>query len=95
MSTVKVMPWGEGQGDHVIINAEDFDPEFHTKFSEASSDVGLNEKIKDALSLLDHTNDEHWTAAGLPEVRVVKDLVGESVSRADIEAVAPELRRNS
>lgn len=27
--TVKVMPWGDGQGDYVIINAEDFDPSKH------------------------------------------------------------------
>lgn len=27
--TVQVMPWGDGQGDYVIINAEDFDPSKH------------------------------------------------------------------
>ena len=27
--TVKVMPWGDGQGDYVIINAEDFDLSKH------------------------------------------------------------------
>lgn len=27
--TVKVMPWGDGHGDYVIINAEDFDPSKH------------------------------------------------------------------
>jgi hypothetical protein len=30
VETIKVKPWGEGQGDHVVINAEDFDPEVHT-----------------------------------------------------------------
>lgn len=29
MKTIKVKPWGEGQGDHVLINEEDFNPEFH------------------------------------------------------------------
>jgi len=30
--TIKVKPWGDDQGDHVLINAEDFDPAIHTKF---------------------------------------------------------------
>ena len=32
MGILKVKPWGKGQGDHVLINAEDFDPKFHKKF---------------------------------------------------------------
>lgn len=27
--TIKVKPWGEGQGDYVEINADDFDPAVH------------------------------------------------------------------
>lgn len=34
MKTIKVKPWGQGQGDFVIINAEDFDPNFHEKLEE-------------------------------------------------------------
>jgi hypothetical protein len=29
MNTVKVKPWGEGQGDHVLIDSVDFDPTRH------------------------------------------------------------------
>ena len=29
METILVKPWGAGQGDHVIINAADFDPAVH------------------------------------------------------------------
>lgn len=32
MDVLKVKPWGEGQGDHVLINAEDFNPEVHELF---------------------------------------------------------------
>jgi hypothetical protein len=32
METMKVKPWGEGQGEFVVINAEDFDPKVHTPF---------------------------------------------------------------
>ncbi|MGZ3309098.1 MAG: hypothetical protein ACXU8R_11320 [Xanthobacteraceae bacterium] len=29
MQTMKVKPWSEDQGDHVLINKADFDPERH------------------------------------------------------------------
>ena len=32
MATMKVKPWGEGQGDHVLINEDDFDPDVHVPF---------------------------------------------------------------
>ena len=34
METIKVKPWGEGQGDYVVINAEDFDQEQHEKLED-------------------------------------------------------------
>jgi len=34
VETMKVKPWGEGQGDFVEINKTDFDPEFHVAFDE-------------------------------------------------------------
>lgn len=30
MKTMKVKPWGKRQGDYVLINESDFDPEKHT-----------------------------------------------------------------
>ena len=32
--TIKVKPWGEGQGEFVVINKDDFDPEKHQLFGE-------------------------------------------------------------
>ena len=32
MATMKVKPWGKGQGDHVVIEVENYDPKFHKKF---------------------------------------------------------------
>jgi hypothetical protein len=37
MGTIKVKPWGDGQGDHVVINEADFDPEKHTKLTESKA----------------------------------------------------------
>ena len=35
MKTMKVQPWGKGQGDHVIINESDFNPDFHKPIGES------------------------------------------------------------
>tara|TARA_Y100001951_G_C11198157_1_gene215535 strand:+ start:464 stop:604 length:141 start_codon:yes stop_codon:yes gene_type:complete len=32
METMKVKPWGKDQGDFVVINKDDFDPEKHEEF---------------------------------------------------------------
>lgn len=32
IKTMKVKPWGKNQGDYVIINEDDFDPERHTPY---------------------------------------------------------------
>jgi len=34
METVNVMPWGEDQGDYVVINKDDFDPKKHKLYKE-------------------------------------------------------------
>lgn len=35
MKTIKVQPWGEDQGEYVLINEEDFEAGFHEAFGEA------------------------------------------------------------
>ena len=46
--TIKVQPWGEGQGDHVVINEADFDSKFHKLLDEAGSAGG---KASDGLGV--------------------------------------------
>lgn len=55
----------------------------------------MNDKIKAALAELDVTNDDHWTAEGVPRLDVVKDLVGVAVSRADITGAAKQFTRTN
>lgn len=56
MNVLKCKPWGEGQGDHVLVNEEDFNPDFHQLFDEAEGDAvkpskGLNvDQLKAALT---------------------------------------------
>ena len=49
--------------------------------------------IKAAVEGLDPKNDKHWTQAGLPEVAAVKEALGADVTRAQIEAAAPDAKR--
>ena len=37
MPVIQVQPWGEGQGDFVLIEDYDFNPDFHVLFGEAAS----------------------------------------------------------
>lgn len=48
-----------------------------------------------AVTQLDHANDEHWTKTGEPAVDAVKAIVGGNVTRADIEAAAPDFNREA
>jgi hypothetical protein len=51
-------------------------------------------RIREAVSVLDHKTDAHWTKAGLPATEAVSSLVGSDVSRADIDAAASDAKRN-
>lgn len=51
------------------------------------------EEITTAVSMLDATDDAHWTAAGLPAVDAVAELTGKAVTRKAIEEAAPDAKR--
>ena len=49
--TMKVQPWGEDQGDYVLINAGDFDPKVHKKFGAESGGSPSAPRLETALPL--------------------------------------------
>lgn len=55
----------------------------------------MSDKLRQALAKLDIGNDDHWTTEGLPRLDVMKDLVGEPVTRADITAAAKGFSRKT
>lgn len=59
----------------------------------ASGEAATADEIKTAVEMLDKANDAHWTAAGLPAVDAVAELVGKSVTRANITETAPDAKR--
>lgn len=44
MQTMKVKPWADGQGDHVVINKADFDPDKHESLDTDSETEATTEQ---------------------------------------------------
>lgn len=54
-----------------------------------------DKQILDAVNQLDRTNDNHWTADGLPRIETVRLLAGDStLTREQVNAAAPDFKRN-
>ncbi len=50
--------------------------------------------IREAVSKLDKENDDHWTGDGLPSMKAVENLVGDSsIKRKDVTQVVGDFRR--
>jgi len=62
---------------------------------DAAEEAARGVDILTAVGMLDHDNDDHWTAAGLPVVEFVAQLTGHPVTRAAITAAAPDVRRTA
>jgi len=71
MQTMKVKPWGAGQGDHVVINREDFDATVHEALEPV--DVIVGESSGETLSAVSNEQHESPTA---PAKRGRKAKVG-------------------
>lgn len=52
MKLLKVKPWGEDQGDHVLINEEDFNPDVHELFDGKPADGSLESKTAAELKAI-------------------------------------------
>lgn len=46
-----------------------------------------------ALELLEHDNKDHWTARNDPSTDAVKTITGLEVTRAELDAIAPNFKR--
>ena len=52
------------------------------------------ETVANALQALDPANDEHWTSRGVPSIEALTKMLGQAVTRAEIEAAAPDFTRS-
>lgn len=76
--TMLVKPWGEEQGDHVVINVDDFDPNFHTPLEGAEKTAGGE----------GGTAPQNLTAAQLKEALTAKGIEFKgNASKAELQAL--------
>lgn len=61
--------------------------------SSAAANEQPREGVKEAVSNLDHENDEHWDENGKPKLAAVSDFAGERVTRQAVELAAPGYNR--
>ena len=55
----------------------------------------MSKSILAALQQLDSSNDNHWTADGMPRLDTIKVLTGEEVTRAQVTEAAPYFNRTN
>lgn len=67
----------------------------HNAAAAPAEDDDRAELIRTAIEGLDAKDDAHWTDAGLPAVDAVSEALGETVTRAEIKAAAPDAKRSS
>lgn len=79
--------------DAITRERDDLKTEVAELRKEAAASGPDPELIKAAVDGLNPKNDDHWTQAGLPEVAAVKAALGADVTRAQIEAAAPDAKR--
>jgi len=86
---LRSVPSGDGHEDTGIPSAEDrFEATSHHKTDPV--------KLLDAMGQLDKNDEAHWTMTGKPRVDVVCKFYGsESLTRADLDAVWPDLVKSS
>ncbi|MNO57698.1 HeH/LEM domain protein [compost metagenome] len=70
--TLKVKPWGDGQGDFVVINEADFDPDLHELLGETEK-PGKAPGIDDIRAALTTRSIQFDAKAKKPELQKLLD----------------------
>lgn len=52
-------------------------------------------QILEALKLLDHADDAHWTKQGHPNINVLVETLGFKITKADLAVAAPDFVRHA
>lgn len=92
LETVKVMPWGTGQGDFVEVNLCDFNPESHTPFDAVeAAKVGITEAQADP-DKGDAEGDDDNDAQGSMKVGDIRAALTAKGVQFDPKAKKAELR---
>lgn len=83
MKTIKVKPWGPEQGDFVLINEEDFNPDFHALLDAAESDKPKVLSIDELRAALTEKGVEFPVSAKKAELKALLDAADTNKSERD------------
>lgn len=73
MSTIQVKPWGKDQGDFVLINEKDFNPEVHELHGSEKSKAKGGMTAKELREKLTELNVEFKVSASKDELQDLFD----------------------
>lgn len=73
------------------------DDDTKTSLSQAAATTARIDPVPlpDAVAALDPNDDSHWTSGGKPRIEAVADITGKPVTRAEIDAAAPGVTRET
>lgn len=77
MKTIKVQPWGEDQGDFVLINEEDFDESVHKRFDADAKKADKAPGIADLRAALTEKGIEFPADAKKADLQALLDASNE------------------
>ena len=66
-----------------------------TKEADAAEVKRRAEEIKQATTLLDSKNDDHWTQGGEARMETLEAILGYNVTRKELDAAVPDFKRQT
>lgn len=60
---------------------------------EQQKEIQRAKEIKEATTLLDGNNDEHWTQSGEARMEALESVLGYQITRKELDAAVPDFKR--
>lgn len=87
-------PAGSSRASRAETSPPPADPPAATLTADAIAKLKSKANVSAALAGLDPTNDEHWTAAGLPAMGEIEARIGtKEITRAEVSEMFPDFKR--
>lgn len=83
VKTIQVKAWGTEQGDFVLINEEDFNPDFHTLLDAAEPDKQKALNVEEIRAALTEKGVEFPVGAKKAELKALLDAADTNKSEQD------------
>ncbi len=82
------------EGENVNVKPDE-QPEPADTETEIQDDVNQKITLEEAVAKLNHEDDSHWTEKGKPDLNILSELTGETVTRKILKESFPDLVRTA